>query len=300
MQTDANLRSETVRNDLRGEFVTCRVAELHPHPSYMRHHFTVPASKLSVLAERGDLAFREPLVITKDRTIVDGYARLELARLVARQTLPCIEYELTEAEALRLLLQRHHRSNGLNAFNRVLLALDLEPSLREKALSNQRAGGQRKGSSKLTEAGKVDVRSGIAEAAGVCDGNIAKVKRLMTTAHPEVLEALRGGEIRIHRAWKWSKEPSEQQIHLLRFFRGKRGIGKAIRSLISRHNRKCLPIVSDLGRLIRVLSAINSTELRSVSVSAVNLSGKAVYVTEELIQALALEKELFACETDSH
>ena len=135
MQSDANLRSETVRNDLRGEFITRRVAELHPHPSYMRHHFTVPASKLSVLAERGALAFREPLVITQDGTIVDGYARLELARLIARQTLPCIEYELTEAEALRLLLPRHLHSNGLNAFSRVLLALDLEPSLREKALS---------------------------------------------------------------------------------------------------------------------------------------------------------------------
>jgi hypothetical protein len=281
-------------NDLRGEFVTCGVRELHPHPSYVRHQFTVPASKLSVLAERGDLAFREPLVITQDRTIVDGYARLQLAGLIGRQTLPCIEYELTEAEALHLLLQRHLRSDGLNAFSRVLLALDLEPSLREKALSNQRAGGQGKGSSKLTEAGRVDVRSGIAKAAGVCAGNITKVKRLMTTAHPEVLEALRSGEIRIHRAWRWSREPSEKQIEMLRLFRSKRGIGKTIRNLISRHKSKCLPAVSDLERLIRVLSAINSTELRSVSVSVVKISEKAVYVTEELIKAFALQKEFFA------
>ena len=299
LQSDSKLRSGTGLTDPRGEFVTRRVDELHPHPSYSRHHFTVPASKLSVLAERGGLAFREPLVITQDRAIVDGYARLELAKLTGRQTLPCIEYELTEPEALHLLLQRHVRSDGLNAFSRILLALELEPWLTERALSNQQAGGRNKGSSMLTEACRVDVRSGIAKAAGVCDGNITKVKQLMTTAHPEVLEALRGGEIRIHRAWRWSKELSENQIELLRLFRSKRGIGKAIRSLISRHNPKCLPAVSDVQGFIRVLSARNSNELRSVSVSVVKGSGKAVYMTEELAQTLASQKEFFACETES-
>ena len=134
LQSDSKLRSGTGLTDPRGEFVTRRVDELHPHPSYARHHFTVPASKLSVLAERGGLAFREPLVITQDRAIVDGYARLELAKLTGRQTLPCIEYELTEPEALHLLLQRHVRSDGLNAFSRILLALELEPWLTERAV----------------------------------------------------------------------------------------------------------------------------------------------------------------------
>jgi hypothetical protein len=300
LQSDSKLRSRTELNDPRGEFVTRRLDELHRHPSYARHHFTVPASKLSVLAERGGLAFREPLVITQDCTIVDGYARLELARLTGRQTLQCIEYELTEAEALHLLLERHRRSDGLSAFSRVLLALDLEPSLREKALSNQRAGGHDKGSSKLTEAGRVDVRLGIAKAAGVCAGNVTKVKRLLTTAHPKVLEALRGGEIRIDRAWRWSKEPSEKQVEMLRVFRSKRGIGKAIRNLISRHNPRCVAAVSDLESLLRVLSSHDSTELRSVSVSVVKASGKAVYVTEELVQAIASQKELFRCEIESH
>lgn len=42
---------------VHGQLVTCRLDELHPHPSYVRHHITVPASKLSTLAERGDLRF---------------------------------------------------------------------------------------------------------------------------------------------------------------------------------------------------------------------------------------------------
>jgi hypothetical protein len=71
---------------------------------------------------------------------------------------------------------------GFNAFCRIFLALDLEPWLREKARLNQSAGGQNKGSSKLTEAQRVDVRSQIAAAAGVSVGNVTKVQQLITTA----------------------------------------------------------------------------------------------------------------------
>ena len=279
--------------------VSIRIDELRPHPSYVRHHLSVPAHKLSALADLGDVALRDPLVITRDGTILDGYARWELARLRGRPTLNCIRYEMTEAEAIQYLIWRHRRSSGLNDYCRILLALDLEPSLREKALSNQRAGGYDKGWSKLTEAGRVDVRSGIAKAAGVCDGNVTKVKRLLTTAHPKVLEALQSGEVRIDRAWKWSKEPSEKQTEMLRVFRSKRGIGKAIRNLISRHNPKCIPAISDLESLLRFLSSHDSTELRSVPVSEVKACGKAVYVTEELAQDLELSKELFRCEIES-
>jgi hypothetical protein len=72
-----------------GQLVTCRLDELRPHPSYVQHRLAVSASQLSTLAELGDLAFREPIVITQDRTIIDGYARVKFAQLKERQTLPC-------------------------------------------------------------------------------------------------------------------------------------------------------------------------------------------------------------------
>src|SRR5712692_2813493 len=156
VQSDEQLRSETGRPlEVHRQFVTYRVDELHPHPSYVRHHLTVPASQLSALAEPGNLVFLEPLVITQEGTILDGYARWNLARLQGRLTLQCIACDLTEEEALHFLLQMHRRSNGLNAFSRILLAQELEPWFREKARSNQRAGGQNKGSSNLTEAEKL-------------------------------------------------------------------------------------------------------------------------------------------------
>jgi hypothetical protein len=195
-------------------------------------------------------------MITEDRTILDGYARLELARRRGRATLPCIAYELTESEALHWLLQKHRRSNGLNDFSRILLALELEPWFKEKARSNQRAGGQNKGSSKLTEAGRLDVRSKIATAAGVSVGNVTKVKQLTITAHSELLQALRSREISIHRAWGWSKTPPERQREELRVYQSQRGIKKTIRLMVSRHRPKRLPAVPDLGNLARQLSAL--------------------------------------------
>jgi hypothetical protein len=163
-----------------------RVVELRPHPSYVRHQLSVSASQLSALAALGSLAFREPIVVTRNRTIVDGYARFQLAQRQERETLFCLEYDLTEEEALRWLIQSHRPSWGLNAFSRVLLVLELEPFLQERARANQQIGGQHKGSSNLTEAQKVDSRSELAAAAGVSPGNIRKVKQLIESAHPMI------------------------------------------------------------------------------------------------------------------
>jgi len=302
IKPDKELQSKTGQqlDDIHGRLVTCCLDELHPHPSYVQHHLTVPACKLSSLTERGDLAFREPLVITRDHTIVDGYARWELARLQGRATLPCIEYELTESEALHWLLQRHRRSDGLNAFSRILLALDLEAGFKEKARSNQQAGGQNKGSSKLTEAERLDVRSEIAAAAGVSVGNVTKVKQLVGTGHPELLEALRGGEVSIHRAWKWSMESPDQQIEALRTYRNKNGVNKAIRDLISRHGPGNLPTAPDLASLVRRLSGLSSGECSSVSVSVIRVQGKMIFVTEELMQSLPpYQESIPICTTDN-
>ncbi len=274
-----------------GQLVTCRLDELQPHASYVRHHLTVPASQLSALAERGDRAFLEPLAITRDRTIHDGYARWELARCKGRATLPCLEYDLSDEDALRWLLLRHCRSNGLNDFCRILLALELESCFREKGLSNQQAGGKNKGSSNLTEADRIDVRKKIAEAADVSVGNVSKVKQLTGTAHPELLEALRAGEVSIHRAWKWSVKSQERQIEALMTHRGEKGVHKAIRDLISRHEPNSLPTAPDLQSLVSRLSQLEAADSGSVNLSVLCIPGKTIFVTEELLQSLPAYQE---------
>src|SRR3954467_15790658 len=269
-----------------GRLVTRRVDDLRPHPSLVRHHLTVPFSELSAVAARGAIAFRERLVINQDNTILDRYDQWEWARLRGRETLPCIEYELGEEEALQFLLQSHRRSNGLNDFGRIVLALDLEPFLQQKARSNQQSGGQHKGSSNLTEAHRLDVRTGIAAAAGVSTGNVTKVKQLLAAAHSDILQAVRVGEISIHRAWLWSRESPQRQRDSLRLHQSEKGVRKAIRQLVSPHLLANPPPALGLDDLVRSLRPLDTVGPTPITVAVIATPGKGIFVTEELFCTL--------------
>src|SRR6266568_4277223 len=104
------------QDDMEGRLVTRRLDQLSPHPSYSRHGLAVSASQLSALIALGTRAWEEPITITQNGWIIDGYARVERARMSGRTTIPCIEYKRTEEEAVRDLLQRHLGSNRLNNF----------------------------------------------------------------------------------------------------------------------------------------------------------------------------------------
>jgi hypothetical protein len=124
------------------------------------------------------------------------------------------------------------------------------------------------------------------------------VKQLMTSTHPDLLAALCSGQIRIHRAWKWSKQSPEKQIEALTLYRSKKGINKAIRDLISHQKSRRSPTVLDLAKLTQLFSAFDPDELDSVGVLVVKGSGKMVYLTEELAQTLGSQGEFtFACTT---
>ena len=206
---EQQLRQIDGRPDIPCQLAVRSLDELRPHPSYVRHQLSVTVSQLSTLIELGSVAFQQPIVISRDGVIVDGYARWELARRQGRPTTLCLEYDLTEEEALRWLIQTHRPSCGLNSYCRSLLALDLAPSLQEAARTNQRIGGQSKGSSNLTEAQKIDARSKTAATAGVSSGNVAKAEKVSKSAAPSVRDALKSSEIRIHKAWQWSPTGKE-------------------------------------------------------------------------------------------
>jgi len=296
---------ETSSSDIQelSALVTCKLItrpldELHPHPSYARHCVTVPISKLSALAERSDLAFQEPIRITRDGIIIDGYARVELARQLGRTELLCLEYDLSETESLQEMLEAHQSSRGFNAFQRTVLALDLESEFQEQARSHQREGGRNKGSSKLTEAERLDVRSRIAAVAGVSAGNVRKVKWLTTAAHHDLTAALKTGEISIHLAWTWSQKPLHEQLDALWWQRTKKGLNKTTQELVSRHRPKSSLSVPDPGELANRLAALRPNQISSIKVSVVKGQGKAIYLTEEL--ALALDfQQMDLCEATS-
>jgi len=141
---------------LETRLVERQVRELRPHPAVTRHRIQPSVRKVSSLAERGETAFRDPLVVTRNNYIIDGHARWHLALITKRETVNCMELQISDEEALVSLLQNQGQSHALNGFLRAVLALELEPWLKAKAKVNQQIGGQLKGSSNLTEADRIE------------------------------------------------------------------------------------------------------------------------------------------------
>lgn len=117
-------------------------------------------------------------------------------------------------------------------------------------------------------------------------GNVSKVKQLVGIGHQELLEALRGSEVSIHRAWKWIMESPDRQIEALRTYRAEGGVNKSIRDLISRHKQNPMPSAPGLGSIVKRLSELEPDESNSVRVSVIRAPGKMIFLTEELIQSL--------------
>ena len=280
------------------------MSELRPHPSYARHNLSVQLFKLAALEEQGEGAFSHPILITQDRCIIDGYARWELAKRKGRQTLICIERDLTSEEALEELIQIHRRSQGLADFIRIELALDLESYFKHKALLNLREGGRIKGLSKLTIAEKVNSRTEIARVAQVSVGNVHKVRHILNHACSALKEAARTGEISINLAEKWSHESDANQQENLRLSRIERGIRKKARHLVAAESARIATSESD-ERVIRLSDLVSlanrlttiaperSKEFDSIEVKLVDGPGRVIFVTEDLIRTLTPQQEAF-------
>lgn len=243
-----------------------------------------------MLSGRGEAAFRDPLTITQDNAILDGYAQWQLARTQGRQTLLCHQHEMTEEESLLWLLQRQQRSAALNPFSRILLALELEPWFRQQARSNQQRGGQCKGSSNLTEADRLDVRVKVAAAAGVSVGNVSKVKHLLQAGHPEVVQAVREGEVSIHGASEWLKQPNKQldQLRLHRLYLGKCGISSLVDALLNRHRTQGAGSdgALDVQRVISALVAMSVERKSSILVGEIQAPGEVLLLSTSLLHSL--------------
>jgi len=273
-----------------GQLVVRTVDSLRPHPGWIKHQLAVPHPQLSALRERGDLAFVEPLVITADSAIIRGYAQWELARLQNRSVLQCVEIDASYEEALQLLLLMHRPSDGLNAFNRILLSLELEPMFKDKALANQSKGGLSKGSSNLTEADKIDVRAKIARAAGVSVGNITKVKQLKDTCVDELNDALYNDEISIHWAWKLRNASPEDQLDALGRLRFEKGLLTEIRQRAARRRKQGASAPQNAKDIVTRLNGLGRKELNAVRVSVVKSHEPEIFITDALARMIGWEQ----------
>lgn len=189
------------------------------------------------------------------------------------------------------LIRKHQRSDGLNAFCRILLALELEPWFKAQARHNQQLGGQKKGSSNLAEADRLDVRAKIADAAGVSTGNVTKVKHLASAAHPEVLDALRIGEVSVHQATLWLRRP-DKQLDELGLRQNRREISTTVDSLLRAHHNAVTDEQLDLQRITAGIAKLHSVQSDSILVAEVKVPGNVLLISTELRKALTTQGEL--------
>ena len=268
-------------------------SELHPHPCWIKHNLRLSVARLSALAASWNPSKLDPVSITRDGTILKGHEICELARRRGLARVRCLEYDLDEPEALLWIIQHSHKDQELNPYCRIVLALDYEPSFRERARQNQRLGGQFKGSTTLPEAQTIDCRREIAALAGASEGTLAKVRRLLQTGRPELLEALREGEVSIHCASVWLRNP-EKQLDQLTLYRSMSGITRTIDSLLHRR-RIAHPTATgqlDIQRIGSALATMDTERKTSVLIGAIRTTGKVILLSDELLQALESQGEL--------
>ena len=193
-----------------GVFVRGSPDQLRPHPVLDEIGWT-DVDELNDTARRKLQGIQQPILITSAGAILSGLGSWRLAVLEGRQEITCIQYDIDENESLQYILAIHKARKPWNSFNAIRIALRLEPYFQQKAVENMRAGGRNKGSTNLSKADRIDVRLEIATAAGSGVGNVDKVKAILRTAHPNIMEALQNGLLRIDRAWRWCRLPKSEQ-----------------------------------------------------------------------------------------
>ena len=232
----------------------------------------------------------EPIFITTNGTILAGFGRWKLALLGAKKEIACIEYSLSEGEALQFILKHHQPNRGWNPFVRIRLALSLEPHLRQKALENMRVGGKYKGSASLPEVERIDVRREIADVAGVGARNVSNAKTILQTAHPRLIAALQDRTLTINGALKLCKLPlAEQLAQFIRLCEDS-AVNKVIReSVPSPHKEKLIP---DTASVLDALPKHEAQQPGSIIVRVGRLPHTVILVGQDLLTGSLAEREL--------
>ena len=261
---------------------------LRPHPVYQELCGPLAATRGRRVSQQAG-PIREPLVITTDGTILDGHARWRVAIERAQPDVPCLELDVTEDEALQVVIERHRAHEGLNDYGRIVLALRLEPYFREHCRRQQLAKSNDLPSSNLTNDTRKDVRKDIARLAGVSTGNVTKVKQILDSVTPEVQERLLRSEVSIHRAWQWRTRPRKGQRDALWNHLYQGGINKTIDRLLRAHVEVGAPVrpVDDVTPI--VLGGLAKLDADDITVAVADVPGRAVVVTRACYNEL-LEK----------
>jgi hypothetical protein len=199
-----------------GRIVVRFLRELRIHPALEETGCCAFLPELQEVARcQGPVLPEQPVLVTHNGVILAGFGRWRMAVSRRVLTIECREYTLTDEDALQFMLSLQKRRNHWNPFIRIRLALKLEGTLQQRALSNMQMGGKYKGSATLPKAAQIDVREQIAAIAGTGGRNVSKVKEILDKSHPRILGELANGSISINRAHQFCRLPFAKQVEAL-------------------------------------------------------------------------------------
>lgn len=269
---------------MEGRPVVRSPEQLRVHLALEELGWTGFIDEFNAATPRQDQVLSGPVLITTSGTILAGLGRWRSALFGGVPEIHCIEYSLSEDESLQFIIRHHQPQRGWNAFIRIRLALALEYRFQQRALDNMRAGGKYKGSANLPEAQHVDVREDVARVAGVGSRNVSKVKLILQTAHPRLIDALANGTLSIHLAWQWCGLPKAKQLEQFTRYTWERERNKVIRRAIAQPKTNQLGL--DLTTLLDALRCQETRQPGSVVVRVRRLRRTVVFIGEDLLAAL--------------
>jgi hypothetical protein len=231
--------------------------QLRLHRALDELGWTGAMDELNEAARLKNQSVSEPILITTNGTILAGFGHWRLAVFDRRHEISCIEYQLSEDDALQFILTHHQTRHGWNAFVRTCLALTRKPFFQKRALDNMRAGGKYKGWANLPEVQNIEVRQEVANVAGVSARTVTNVETLLKLAHPRLRQALQEATLTINRALQFCRLPRAEQLEQFILYSEEHATNKVIRQIIVRpREEKASP------HIVTVLNSLQRQELQ--------------------------------------
>ena len=230
--------------------------------------------------------------------LLTGHEIYEREKSLGSKDLMCLRFNISDDDALRWMIEVCHRHTHLNDFTRAALAFELEGArLRFQARENMIAGGQGLANLPYPE---TNVRRCISAIADVKERTAGKVIVICepNRAHPDVIRALRDGEISIDRAYQWMQLSPVEQIKSFSGYRShSRSNANRIRKEEQQFRREAEESLKgnrdplrahEIARALLQISELNTT------VTVVESDMPFLAVSSSLLKALHIQTSLFS------